>query len=196
VLKSLTLLNYIRFFLMRDYIKYLILITVLTFNLSNSDAEQRFRPYYPKDCTMHNSSAGITGTCICIQDIVTKHVWLVKPDDEHNPDWYTASAWADSLNSSGTCGFTNGWHLPSLKQIITMSRYMKDIPAGEKYMWFDDNGFDGIDQLGFYWSDTPYFIDSGHSAYLMVMYFGLPGKNAKSYLEPDVNYYGWAVVSF
>lgn len=180
---------------MLHYIKYLILIIALAFNLINAGAEQRFRPYYPKDCIMHNGSAGITGTCICIQDIATKDVWLTKPSDENNLDWYNAVAWAGRLNSSGTCGFINGWQLPTLKQIITMSTYVINIPSGKQYKWFNDNGFDGIDQFGVYWSDTSTFITPEHSAYLMAMYFGLPGVNAKSYLDPDINYYGWAAVT-
>ncbi len=125
-----------------------------------------FKGYYPGGCRVNNQESGIVGTCQCIQDPVTKDIWLASPT--MIPDsWVITNALVKNLNASNTCGLNQGWHLPTREQLEQLNIPLVDIAIGDKAAWLNNNGFKNIRNVLYFgtMSSPPY-------AYSIYMYNG------------------------
>lgn len=106
-----------------------------------------FTGYYPEGCSVNNKAAGIVGTCECIQDPVTKDIWLTTVNNEPLT-WGLMFTWARyTLNAESTCGITNwSWNLAGQTQLNTLQSYIKTNSAP----WLNNNGFNNIEDIT-YW---------------------------------------------
>lgn len=109
---------------------------------------RKFIPYYPIGCTLNNAAAGITGTCTCIQDSKTGHIWTTAGNNyddwtkwcNHKPGttgYDTGCPVAynslDLVNGRWQCG-VYGWHLPTSVNPIPSEYLDVTNPGGD---WSD-----------------------------------------------------------
>lgn len=113
--------------------------------------QSKFIPYYPEGCTLNNDTTGTVGTCTCIQDSTTLDVWMANPS-ENTLKWVDAGTWASSNNTSSTCGFKEGWSLPTKKQLDYMSGYLVGNSSGDaRSKWLNSHGFTNVKPDSYYW---------------------------------------------
>ncbi|MCC2625796.1 MAG: hypothetical protein K0R14_1669 [Burkholderiales bacterium] len=156
-----------------------IILSILLFNLCMGSTD--FIGYYPKGCKLNNVTAGIAGTCTCIQDVVTHDIWLAV-SSESGMSWDSTSAtklgangWILGINQSNTCGIHTGWKLPTQAQLQML--------AGHDIDWFNANGFIGIDPNGDYWGALN---NDGKTAFMlnMSLHSGIVYPENISYDDP------------
>ena len=85
-----------------------------------------------------------------VTDNMTGLMWMKNANMGGKKAWANAFDYIDSLNSSGTCGYTD-WRLPNAREIITLSNYGTD----DIITWLTGQGFTGLSGSNMdYWTST------------------------------------------
>jgi hypothetical protein len=93
-----------------------------------------------------------------VLDTVTKLIWQEKAPDE-SYSWSKAEAYCKQQNTDKLGGYSTGWRLPSISELVTIVDYRMFNPA------FDQTAFSG--PIGRYWTSTPKQGGSGSAWYVL-----------------------------
>ncbi len=111
-----------------------------------------------------------TGTVL---DTITKLIWQEKSPDK-SYTWSEAEAYCKQQNTEKLGGYSSGWRLPEITELLTIVDYRRVNPA------FDQDAFSG--PTGWYWTSTPKYGGSGSAWHVS---FG----NGGSYWNGQTYYY-------
>lgn len=130
-----------------------------------------FIPYYPHGCRLPSES-GNAQICTCVQDPTTYDVWYANIFDTPYVRWNDANTWATNLQA---CGITNGWGLPSMDQLMTLSEYLTTYgKAYNPYFYGDwlNLSFSGIQRDSHYYSYWGPLLPNSDDAWFIFLFDG------------------------
>lgn len=123
-----------------------------------------------------NTTAAASGTATtdwaCTKDNVTNLIWSL---ESGNGNWttYAQTTLPNATNAAGRCGFSNGWRLPTRRELLGIVHIDLTKPA------IDVNYFPGI-ASGYHWTSDSYAIAASY-AWIVSFVDGGTFSNVKSF---------------